>query len=135
MKCACAEITKTNTELRNKMLKNQESLLLGTRHFLIYDKWPPSLSFDRVKTFYGDPLKMFFLFLHLYIITSKYNHRFEHNFLLIPEKMIHALNNMPLVHSRLKFSLRGYRWNTKNVSMQVTFNEILSKINLGCILL
>ena len=70
LKCACAEITKTNTELRNKMLKNRESLLLGTRHFLIYDKWPPSLSFDRVKTFYGDPLKTFFSLSYIYTLLQ-----------------------------------------------------------------
>ena len=95
LKCACAKITKTNTESRTEMLKNQESLLLGTRHFLIYDKWPPSLSFDRVKTFYGS-FNVFQL-LHIHI-TNKNHQRFEHTFCRF-QKMIHAWNMMPLVHS------------------------------------
>ena len=104
LKCACAKITETNTEPRTEILKNQESLLLGTRHFLIYDKWPPSLSFDRVKTFYGDPLKTFFSLSIIYTILQ-INTTTDLNtlFCWYLKKMIHAQNMMPLVHSRIKF--------------------------------
>ena len=77
---------------------------------------------------WGSFENVFFSFYHLYIITNKYNNRFEHTFLLIPEKN----DTCPEYDAIGSQQAKVLAWECieKMVPLEGIFNEIPSKNQL-----